>query len=425
MKILFLLQEFPYPATNGVRWKAFSLLSGLSQSHTCHVLAFADAEAEGYVQEFQRKFPRISVLGLFRPQPRTKWSPLWGLLKHGIASAAPFESPEFSAALSEALRDTDYDAVHIDMINMSQYGEITGKARTVLSVNDAVSRAYRTMLEPQLSLSDRFTTTLSALAIQLHERRVYPDFEAVHVVSKVDQDYLQTRCLLSNVEQIELSVEPGYLNWNGGDEDPYRLVLPANLSHPIIRRDVQTFIEGAYFPIKQRFSCVRMTILGPGGDTSFSNGTYTSAGIECVGWVDDYRQAIGSAGVAVIPETCGAGTKNRVIQSMALGRAVVLSPESASGVGAQDEHDYLVCRSSEEFIEAFCRLFAAPRFARQLGANARAFIQERHDPKKIISKWEALYRRVSKMKPVACSATRTGPCTQVVNASSQHRHSNL
>lgn len=64
MRILYLLQDFPYPATDGVRHKPYNLLSYMARRHECHVLSFGRAADRALVPEWEGKLPGLKVLGL-------------------------------------------------------------------------------------------------------------------------------------------------------------------------------------------------------------------------------------------------------------------------------------------------------------------------------------------------------------------------
>src|SRR4030066_1377616 len=65
MKILYLLQDFPYPLTNGVRVKVYNLISYMARRHECHILSFGEKDLHLNSLKFQEKVPGVKIINVF------------------------------------------------------------------------------------------------------------------------------------------------------------------------------------------------------------------------------------------------------------------------------------------------------------------------------------------------------------------------
>jgi glycosyltransferase involved in cell wall biosynthesis len=79
-------------------------------------------------------------------------------------------------------------------------------------------------------------------------------------------------------------------------------------------------------------------------------------GIEVHGWVADLDPLFDAARVFVAPLRYGAGIKIKVLDSLAHGVPVVLSPIAAEGLHVTHERDALVASSPQAFAAAVVRL---------------------------------------------------------------------
>ena len=89
------------------------------------------------------------------------------------------------------------------------------------------------------------------------------------------------------------------------------------------------------------------------------------------GRVDDVTPYLDRAAVVVAPLRLGGGTRVKVLEALAAGKAVVASPLAAEGIEAVDGEHLLLAESDEELVDATARLLADPDARSSLGRRAR------------------------------------------------------
>ena len=100
-------------------------------------------------------------------------------------------------------------------------------------------------------------------------------------------------------------------------------------------------------------------------------------GVEITGTVDEPADWIARATVCVVPIRAAAGLQNKLLEALAMGKAVVATPEANEGIQAVPERDLLLARPPEAFAATVLELLAdAPR-RRAIGEAGRAFIEEK------------------------------------------------
>ncbi len=91
------------------------------------------------------------------------------------------------------------------------------------------------------------------------------------------------------------------------------------------------------------------------------------------GTVPDVRPYIHHGEIAVAPLRIARGIQNKVLEAMAMGRPVVVSPQALEGIEAQPGTDLVLADGAEQFIATLSSLLAQPDAS--LGAAARATVQ--------------------------------------------------
>jgi glycosyltransferase involved in cell wall biosynthesis len=139
----------------------------------------------------------------------------------------------------------------------------------------------------------------------------------------------------------------------------------------------------------------------------------TDPSVTLTGWVEDVRPYIVQAAVYILPLRMGSGTRLKLLEGMALGKAIVSTRMGAEGFTEMEEGprsrksqrtnsaDGLVTANQElvlvddndpvAFARAVIALLRDPARGARLGANARAFVEAHYDWRAIVPRLEALY----------------------------------
>jgi hypothetical protein len=79
----------------------------------------------------------------------------------------------------------------------------------------------------------------------------------------------------------------------------------------------------------------------------------------------------------VVPVRAAAGLQNKLLEALAMARAVVATPEANEGIRAEPGRDLLLAREPDAFARAVLDLLADPARRAALGAAGRRFVEER------------------------------------------------
>jgi sugar transferase (PEP-CTERM/EpsH1 system associated) len=101
-------------------------------------------------------------------------------------------------------------------------------------------------------------------------------------------------------------------------------------------------------------------------------------GVTVVGQVPDVRPFVASAAVSVNPMRLSRGLQNKVLEALAMGKAVVAAPPALAALRAVPGEHLLAAESPAEWADAVCRLFDDPGRRAALGAAGRRFVEQNH-----------------------------------------------
>lgn len=111
--------------------------------------------------------------------------------------------------------------------------------------------------------------------------------------------------------------------------------------------------------------------------------------VEVTGLVDDLRPHLASAAALVVPLRLGSGTRLKIVEGMAMGKAIVSTTLGAEGIDAVPERDLLIADDPSRFAACVVRLLDDPALAARLGRAGRALAVERYS-------WSAAAQRLER-----------------------------
>ena len=92
------------------------------------------------------------------------------------------------------------------------------------------------------------------------------------------------------------------------------------------------------------------------------------------GFVRDVRPYINRAAVYVCPIMDGGGTKLKILDALAMGKALVAHPIACEGIEVQDGRDVIFAREPADFVRSIATLLESPEPRKRLSLNARSLV---------------------------------------------------
>ena len=116
--------------------------------------------------------------------------------------------------------------------------------------------------------------------------------------------------------------------------------------------------------------------------------------VELTGFVSDLRPHLAAAAAVVVPLRLGGGIRTKIIEAMAMGKAVVSTMLGAEGIEATPGRDLLVADEPAAFADAVNRLLADPGLAKRVGQSARELAVRRYAWSGAAKALESFYREI-------------------------------
>jgi glycosyltransferase involved in cell wall biosynthesis len=123
------------------------------------------------------------------------------------------------------------------------------------------------------------------------------------------------------------------------------------------------------------------------------------ANVRVTGRVDDVRPYVDAASVYIVPLRIGGGTRLKIFEAMAMGKAVVSTTVGAEGLPVVDGTHVVIADQPQAFAGAVVALMRDPVRRAALESAARALVRERYDWSAVAGDLESALERFARGAP--------------------------
>ena len=139
---------------------------------------------------------------------------------------------------------------------------------------------------------------------------------------------------------------------------------------------------------------VKFVIVGRNATMQIRRLVSAEKSIKLLGYVQNPVPFIQKATVFVVPIRSGGGTRLKVLEAMSTGKAVVTTKLGCEGIPGKDGVHFVIADEANEFSDAIMKLVRNPGLRNRIGKNARQFVVDRYDWKKITKKLNTAYYEI-------------------------------
>jgi glycosyltransferase involved in cell wall biosynthesis len=403
LSILYVSQMPASPPRFGAQARVHGLMTELARRHDLTAVMLVDDEFDAdECRSAMQAYCREVVLV---PNPRGREGLAKRILQlRTLASTQSFERkrvtvPALQPALDKVLRSHRFDIVNLEFPNLGHYNlrQAPQGERPPRLVVDSHEIAYdlaRQFARTGGSTGRRLYAGVNWRKLRREELTTYRDADGVYLCSVEDE-----RRLLDQIPGIRTAVIPNaadveYYQPRPTDPPPDgRTVVYFGLLSTAPNVDgVSYFMRDIWPRIAEVHPEARFKIIG--GKPPPSLQALAGPRVELTGFVPDLRPHLAEAAAVVVPLRLGGGTRLKIVEGMAMGKAIVSTTLGAEGIEASPERDILMADEAEDFAAAVNRLLADPGLAARIGRSARQLAVERYAWAAAARALEDFYRRI-------------------------------
>lgn len=409
MRILLLTPQFPYPPEQGTSLRNYYILRGLTSDHEVSLLSYVESNID---RQNLVDLPGVSLIGTVPIPIRSNERRFLQLIaKKQADMALRLRHGEFEDLLTQELVSASemdgnrkpYDIVQIEGIELAHLiptiKQFSPQSKIVYDAHNAETNLQRRALQADTSRPSRWPAAvyswIQVRRLNIYEAWVCQKADLLTVVS--NEDYHHLRELVPGLQATVIpnciDVEEYRRDSNGGDsgrDKEFDLLFTGKMDYRPNIDAVLWFAHEVWPIIRQARPETTWAIVGQKPHNRIKH-LSKFEGVKITGWVPEIPPYMNASKVYVMPFRVGSGTRFKLIEAMAAGKAVVSTSLGCEGFSLIDRQDLLIEDEPPEFAQAVVRLLEQPEERSRLGQAALRRAAD-YDWRVVIPKFEDVYR---------------------------------
>jgi glycosyltransferase involved in cell wall biosynthesis len=347
-RVAVLSPYFPYPLAHGGAVRIYHLLREMAREFDIELFAFT-----GTGQPELAPILELCARVVLVEKPRYR-EPRWSTLLP--PEVHEFRSPAMRRALEQERRAFGFETLQVEYTQLAEYGPATGKA--VLVEHDVTFDLFGQIARRRRTLA----TAWDFYRWRRFEMRQARRYRQVVVMSQKDAELLgptvRSVTIENGVDLERFRPEPERLG--------ERLLFIGSFRHFPNIEAYRFFTEQAWPLLRDKFPQMTLTVVCGADPLTYWRAFTDSpepepdSRIRMLGFVADVRPLYVEANLVIVPTTVSAGTNVKVLEAMAMQRAVVATSSGSAGLGLLHGHSVWEADRPEPFAAGVATLIADP-----------------------------------------------------------------
>ncbi|HVB23709.1 MAG TPA: glycosyltransferase [Ktedonobacteraceae bacterium] len=376
MKILVVAPNLPCP-TGGANTRNYHLLKALASEHTVSLLAFVnnvESEAQSEIAHLKDIAHSVHVIPQRMKTQRKRWQQLLNFIRGGSYLFDLHYSAQVQHALDALFAEEQFDAVLFESVFMAGYRVPQGIKILIDQHNIEQEILRRTCEYEKLSLRKLYSWR-EYHAVKRIELNYCHRAAIVLTVSERDRDILQELLPDQTIEVVPNGVDIDAFHPTTLDEElPEQIIFTGTMDYYPNANAALYFAQHCWPLIRERVPTATWLIVGKNPPLEVQR-LAQLPGVTVTGTVPDIRSYLASSAVAIAPIQIGSGTRLKILEALAMQKAVVSTGIGCEGLPVIDGKDLLIADQPEAFAEAVVQLLQQPSLRSALGTRGRALVE--------------------------------------------------
>jgi len=381
MKYLIHISQIFYPPDTGGKIRSAKLFERLSKQHdvTMVCLRWPD-ESDGQLEQMRRCCSRLEVINRSltpRYTPRFYWE-----LAANLFSRYPYmmqrrSDPRATRLIQRLLEEDHFDVLLCDFLQPSRNLAPIPFFPKILFEHNVESVILKRYYEQASNPVTKAYFYLQWRKLFRSEKRMAKTYDHCIMVSEQDCRTMAEFYGVSNTSAIPTGVDVEYYRPGEDEAEGNNLIFTGSMDW-LPNEDAMIFFTEQILPRIRRELNVKLRIVGRNPTPAVRKLAREHADVEVTGTVDDVRPFIGRASVYIVPLRVGGGTRIKIFEAMAMGKAVVSTSVGAEGLPVSDGENIILADDPEQFAQKTIELLRHNDARRRLGEVACKLVRENY-----------------------------------------------
>lgn len=399
MKILWVKAGGLLPLDSGGKIRSYNILRELARNHQITFFSFHSEQDDVAQRGLREVFANVVCVPLKLPAPKS----LAELAHYSTALFSPepyairkYCRPEVARKLAELLERERFDVIVCDFLVAAGVIPWDADCPKVLFTHNVEALIWKRHYEVARNPLWKALSWREWKAMEEAEREYLKKADHVLAVSDADRDSFASFIAPEKLTVIPTGVDIDYFQPPGTAEEPDSLVFTGSMDWLPNEDGIRYFVEEILPLIQKEIPSAGLRVVGRRPSRKLQElSAASSGGVQLTGWVDDIRPHLAKGAVCIVPLRIGSGTRLKIFEAMAMGKAVVSTTIGAEGLPARDGSELLLADSPADFAAATIRLLRDETSRHKIGKAARLLVESKYGWRTVADEFTAALEKVS------------------------------
>ena len=359
MKILWVKTGKILPLDTGGKLRTYHILRHLSANHDVTYLSYYGGSQDlNYEREISTVLPGAIPFFTGIPTP-AGFNRVFDYVRR-LPNSAPYSVSRFAAVgvrqmLRKWIPQRNFDMIICDFLAPTPNFPRYLATPCVLFQHNVESVLWKRRVQFESKFVHRMVANIECAKMVRYEARQIRRFHHTFVVSERDREAISTIVEPSRISVIPTGVDLTRYSYDPQSRPAGPLVVFVGFMDWEPNIDGMEYFCGQIWPrVLERLPDARFRIVGR--DPRPSVKKLASPSIEVTGTVPSIINHLRDAAVVVVPLRIGSGTRLKIYEGMAMGKAMVSTTVGAEGLDVQHGKDILLADQPEQFADCIVTL---------------------------------------------------------------------
>ena len=393
MRILWVKVGGLWPLNTGGRLRSFHTIAQLARRHRVTVLTTHDpADDQKELDTRLADCERVISIPYVVPGHDSVRFAL--ALVRSWLSSLPVDIwrcriPPLRKAVARHLAAGEVDLCVVDYLAAAPNVAMNGPIPSILFTHNVEHMIWKRLCQVETRAWRRALLEVEWQKLRRYEAQACARAHRTVAVSEQDRAILAAHAPRARVDAVPTGVDTAYFQPNGSHESRGALVFFGSMDWFPNEDGIAHFVEAILPRVRARVPEVSVTVVGRNPSARVRR-LAAVPGVRITGTVDDVRPYVAEAAVCVVPLRVGGGTRLKIFEALAMGKAVVSTSVGAEGLPMIPGRHFVQADDAESFADAVIALVEDPGRRRALGAAGRRLVEERYSWPQVAREFETI-----------------------------------
>ncbi len=398
MNILILANKVPYPPHDGGAIATLNMVLGLTEAGAnVTLLAMSTPKHQRSLADFPLHIKNRVDINIV--DVNTNLSVLKALRNLFFSSepynAARFNSKAYGQKLSEILTRTKFDIIQLEGAYLYSYIPLIRKqfkGIIALRAHNVEHEIWRRSSHNQRNFLKRWYFNLLANRIYKLETSLLSAIDILVPITA--RDFLSFKEMgFSGKYFVSPAGYNAFEDETSDENEDLSIFHLGGLDWLPNQEGIIWFLQNCWMQILEEVPKAKFYIAGRNAPEGFVSKISSFTGVVYCGEVKSSVEFIKSKGVMVVPILSGGGMRIKIVEGMALGKAIVSTHIGAENIDAKNGSEISIASTPEQMVSATILLLTNTQKAKDMGKLAHVFAESNFNNKILTSKLLKYYRQ--------------------------------